>query len=324
MILIVGGAGYIGSHTARLFKDMGYEVLIFDNFLNSSEEVCKILEIPYVKGDIRNVVDLKVLDKYNLDGCLHFAGYLSVATSMTDPSLYFNNNFVGSINLFDKLISKGTKNIVFSSTSEVYGEAQYLPINEAHPLNPVNPYGLSKLMVENMLSWYNKAYGVNYAALRYFNAAGCSTDSLIGENHEPEPHLIPNAVMGGMKIKDFELTCSVVETPDKTPIRDYIHVEDLADAHLKAYEYITKEGKSGVFNLGTGKGNSVLEIVEAVEKFTGNRLVRKEGVKREGEPAQKYADFKKAKETFGWEPKRDLDDMVKSTYEYFKKVRFLK
>ncbi len=319
MILVTGGAGYIGSHTVRELKEKGEEIVIFDNFENSFEEVPKKLGVKYVKGDLRNKNDLKKLDSYKFDACLHFAAYFNVGESTLDPKKYFENNVTGTLNLLNYLISKDVKRFIFSSTSEVYGEANYLPIDEKHPLMPINPYGLSKRMVEIILEWFDEAYGMNYVSLRYFNAAGCSMDGLLGEMHKDECHLIPNVVLGVLGKKEFRLTCSnKCKTPDKTPIRDYIHVEDLARAHYLAYKYLKKSDKSDSFNLGSGKGYSVLEIIKAVENLTGVKIKKSYTTPRKGEPDKKYASNIKARKSLRWKPERTLEDIVTSTYDFFK------
>ena len=239
--------------------------------------------------DLRDKDSLQTLDKYQFDACLHFAAYALVGESIKDPAKYFLNNYVGSLNLLNYLISKHCKYFVLSSTSEVYGEAEYLPIDEKHPLNPTNPYGASKKMVEETLKWFGLAYGLKFVALRYFNAAGCDIEGKIGEMHQPENHLIPNAVLGALGKKEFKLTCAKVDTPDQTPIRDYVHVDDLADAHVKALKYLSDGGASDFFNLGTGKGYSVLEVVNTVEKISDKELSKEYGESRAGEPAQKFA-----------------------------------
>ncbi len=317
-ILVTGGAGYIGSHVARLLKESGYEVTIFDNLEASDYVISTKLGIEIIEDDLRDISGLEALNNRQFDACLHFAAYASVGDSIKNPEKYFENNVVGSTNLISYLVEHNCPNFIFSSTSEVYGEAKYLPIDEKHPLEPINPYGLSKRMVEQMLEWADKAGKLKYVSLRYFNAAGCSLDGLIGEDHEPEGHLIPNAVLGGLGKKEFKLTCSKVDTPDKTPIRDYVHVLDLADAHLKALEYLLSGNNSDQFNLGTGAGYSVLQVVEAVEKITGATIEKNYGETRAGESAQKFASNEKAKQILGWNPKYNLDDMVETTYKYLK------
>ena len=323
-ILITGGAGYIGSHVVRLFKEKGHNVVVFDNLEGGSSEIPKKLGAEIVQGDLREPSIVNALNNYprsgtgKFDACLHFAAYASVSDSVKNPEIYFENNVAGSTNLISYLIKKGCPNFIFSSTSEVYGEAKYLPIDENHPLDPVNPYGLSKRMVEQVLEWASTAGKIKFVGLRYFNAAGCSLDGLIGEDHEPENHLIPNAILGALGKKEFKLTCSKVDTPDGTPVRDYIHVLDLADAHLKALEYLVNGGESDFFNLGTGSGYSVLQVIETVEKITGVTLKKVYGETRSGEPAQKYASKDKATKVLKWNPKYNLEDMVTTTHKYLK------
>jgi len=318
-ILVVGGAGYIGSHVTKELLKNNYDVIVFDNLENGRKEISQILNVKIEIGDLRDFKSLSVLDKYNFDSVFNFAAYASVGESVKNPIKYFENNYTGNLNLYKYLVRRNIKNIIFSSTSEVYGEAQYLPIDEGHPINPMNPYGLSKYMVEQTIDWLNKSYDINYVIFRYFNAAGCSHNLDIGEMHKPETHLIPNAVLGAMGIKDFKLTSSKVDTPDGTPIRDFVHVEDLANAHVLGLKYLENQNISNIFNLGTGKGYSVLEVVKTVEKVCNVIIEKKQGEVRQGEPAKKYASFAKAKKILGWNPRYDLEDMAKTTYDYFSK-----
>jgi len=317
-LLVTGGAGYIGSHTIKHLKKNGFsDIVVLDNLENGHAKVCEMLGVEVIKSDLRDFQSLKSLNsKYQFEACLHFAAYASVGESVKDPLKYFLNNYVGSLNLLNYLISKNCKYFVLSSTSEVYGEAEYLPIDENHPLNPTNPYGVSKKMVEDILKWFDSAYGLKFAALRYFNAAGCDVDGEIGELHNPENHLIPNAILAALGKKEFKLTCAKVDTPDNTPIRDYVHVDDLADAHVRALKYLANGGVSDFFNLGTGKGYSVLEVVNAVEKISSKILPKEYGEARAGEPAQKFASNQKARKILMWNPKYNLEDMVKTTYDF--------
>lgn len=327
MILITGGTGYIGSHVLNaLYKNGQREIVVFDNLEFGNKFILEYYpEVKFVQGDLRNSEDLGKLDAFDINSCMHFAAYASVGESISDPKKYFLNNYVGSVNLLNYLVNLNKfKNFVFSSTSEVYGEAEYVPLDEKHTLKPINPYGLSKKMVEDTLVWYQKSYGMNFVTLRYFNAAGCSVDGQIGEMHNPENHLIPNAVLGSLGLKEFKLTCSKVDTPDKTPIRDYVHVDDLADAHLKALNYLKEGNESDNFNLGSGVGYSVLEVVKEVEKVTGIKINFNSGEIRQGEPAKKYASNQKAKERLKWVPKYGLNDMIKTTFDFFKSDNYKK
>ncbi|MFC1722463.1 UDP-glucose 4-epimerase GalE [Patescibacteria group bacterium] len=322
-VLITGGAGYIGSHAVREFLLKGYEVIVFDNLSrghkNAIESLKKYGNLTFVEGDLTKLEDVKNLFSLikEVDGVLHFAALCSVNESTEDPKLYFYNNVYGTMNILNEMVENNVNNLVFSSTCAVYGESQYLPIDEKHPTKPTNPYGESKCMVEKMLVNYSKAYGLNNVILRYFNVCGAADDGNIGDAKNPSVHLMQNAVRGALNIEPFKLTYPEVDTKDLSPIRDYIDVQDLIDAHFKAFEYLTKGGKSNTFNLGTGKGNSVLEIVEKVEEKLKVDLPRETGQKREGEYAAVYADFKKAKEILNWEPKRNLEDSVNSLVTWY-------
>jgi len=318
MILVTGGAGYIGSHTVKALLKEGYKVVVFDNLEQGHKET--INDAVLITGDIRNPEDLKKLDNYQIEACLHFSAYALVGESVKDPAKYFKNNVVGSFNLINYLNSRGVKKFILSSTSEVYGEARYLPIDENHQLAPTNPYGLSKFMVEKFLLWFNSAYNFKSVILRYFNAGGAAMDGSNGETHNPETHLIPNAILGAMGKKEFEFTFSKVDTPDGSPIRDYVHVEDLATAHLLALKYLEDGFESDCFNLGTGKGYSVLEVACEIEKVTGVKLPQKFGETRAGEPAKKYASYNKAQKILGWNPKYGLADIIQSAYTWHKKL----
>jgi len=314
MILVTGGAGYIGSHTVKALQKEGFKVVVFDNLEQGHKEFLQ--ECDLVVGDLRNPTDLLLLNGYKIEACLHFSAYTSVGESVQDPSKYFLNNVIGSFNLINYLKDRGVDKFILSSTSEIYGEADYLPMDENHKLNPTNPYGLSKLMVENILSWFSRAYQFKSIILRYFNAAGASMDGTIGELHNPENHLIPNAILGALGTKEFKLTFSKVATKDGSPIRDYIHVEDLANAHVLALQKLLNGGNSDVFNLGTGNGYSVLEIISEIEKVSKVKLPREIGEIRAGEPSAKYASNIKAKQELKWNPKFSLQEIISSAYNW--------
>ena len=237
---------------------------------------------------------------------------------MKKPEEYFSNNVSGSQNLLTHLIKNNIKNIVFSSTCAVYGEADYVPVDEKHKTEPKNPYGASKVIVENMLKWYSKLKGLNYISLRYFNVCGASDDGVIGDSKKPSVSLMQNAIRGALGLEPFYLTYSEVDTPDKSPIRDYCNVVDLNEAHILAIDYLLAGKPSEIINLGTGTGNSVLEIVETVKKETGKSIDVKKGEQREGEYAKMIASIAKAKEILGWEPKRTIADSVKTLVMWYK------
>ena len=322
MILITGGAGYIGSHAVINFINSGYEVVVFDNLENGHIETIEALQrignVKFEKGDLRNIEDIeKVFSKYDIEAVIHFAAFALVGESVNNPGKYYRNNAFGTLNLLDTMIKHGVKKIVFSSTCATYGEPNYTPIDENHPQNPINPYGTSKLMVEMMMKEYDVAYGLKSIKLRYFNVAGCDNKSRVGEWHEPETHLIPNILKstfsGG---KTFKIFGNDYETPDGTCIRDYVNVEDLADAHRLALEYLKKENKSDVFNLGTEHGDSVKNIFDACEKVLDKKIDVEIVERRPGDPAKLYANAQKANTILNWNPKRTIEDSIKSAYDW--------
>ena len=267
MILITGGAGYIGSHTVlNLIEKTDYKIIIFDNLENGHIETINTLleinpdKIIFAKGDLRNIEDIEnVFNKYSIVGVIHFAAFALVEESVQNPSKYYRNNIYGTLNLLDTMIKHNVKRIVFSSTCATYGEPTYTPIDEKHPQNPINPYGYSKLAVERIMDDYDKAYKLKSIRLRYFNVAGADEKGRIGEWHEPETHLIPN-ILKSNDNKVFTIFGDDYDTRDGTCIRDYVNVLDLAEAHRLSYEYLIKENKTDVFNIGTGEGCSVKEV----------------------------------------------------------------
>jgi UDP-glucose 4-epimerase len=320
-ILVTGGAGYIGSHAVKLFLEKGYEVVVFDNLSRGFREPLNILKkigkLNFVKGDLRNKAEIeKVFRTHKIDGVLHFAALCLVNESMENPGMYFENNVGGSLNLLEVMKKHGVKKIIFSSTCATYGETKYLPVDEAHPQKPVNPYGESKLLVEKMLPWY-ESFGIRHVILRYFNICGAANSGIIGDSKKPSQLLVQNAVRGAMGIEPFAFTCAKVKTPDGTPIRDYIDVEDLVEAHFAAYAYLEKGGKSDVFNLGNGKGYSVKEIVGGVEKIFGLKLKMKKAQARKGEYANIFADPKKAQKVLKWRSKKGIAESVESLKKWY-------
>jgi UDP-glucose 4-epimerase len=332
-VLITGGAGYIGSVATYLLLTKGYEVVVIDNFTTGHKEPLEFFskkfgkeKFRYYQADLKEPLE-QIFDKEKgIDAVLHYAASCMVDESMDNPQKYFSNNVCGTQNLLSSLLRYNIKNIVFSSTCAVYGEAEYVPVDEKHPTNPANPYGESKRMIEKMIEWYGKLKDLHYVILRYFNVCGASDDGLIGDAKSPSVLLIQNAVRGALGIEPFFLTCPQVKTKDGTPIRDYINVVDLNEAHLLALEYLFKQppaqkgsGPVGEFiNLGTGTGNSVLEIVNKVEAATGFKFDLKKSEPRKGEYAEMIADIKKAKEVLGWTPKRSIEDSVKSLVAWYK------
>ncbi len=325
-ILITGAGGYIGSVTTYLFLEKGYEVVAVDNFstgfkspLNFLQEKFGEEKLRFYDQDISSDLSNLLSKESGIQAVVHFAAFSIVNESMKNPEKYFKNNVAGSVNLLSDILKAGIKNIVFSSTAAVYGEAQYIPINEDHPTEPTSVYGQTKLMMEQVIRKYGELRDLNYVIFRYFNVCGASNDGIVGYSITPPSHLTQNAVRGALGIAPFNLTCPKVDTKDGTPIRDYINVVDLAEAHLKAVEYLLGGGRSEVINLGTGTGNSVMEIIDAVQRVTGVKFDLNSADKRDGETAVLVASNQKAKEVLEWEPKRDLDESIKTLAEWYKK-----
>lgn len=324
-ILITGGGGYIGSNSAYLMLKNGFEVVVIDNYQTGYREPLEFLQknfgskkIRYYNSDIRKPLKSLFQKEKNFDAALHYAASCEVNESVEYPEKYFSNNVCGSQNLLSELIAHGVDRVVFSSTCAVYGETRYVPVDENHPINPTNPYGSSKRMVEQIIEWYGKLKSLNYVILRYFNVCGASDDGEIGDSKKPSVLLVQNAVRGALGIETFSLTCPKVDTPDGTPVRDYINVVDLNEAHLSALNYLFKGGESSVINLGTGQGNSVLEVIEKVKKITGKKFDIKKGEARKGEYAKIYANIARASDILGWRPTRSIEDSVESLVKWYK------
>ncbi len=324
-VLVTGAGGYIGSVAAYLLLQKGHEVIAVDNFSTGYRQPLEALQqkfgeekLKWFEKDLHD--DLNDIFEQNkgIDSVLHYAASCSVDESVKDPQKYFYNNLVGSIDLLSSLIKNKIQNIVFSSTCAVYGNAQYAPIDEKHPTNPENPYGESKRMTEKIMEWYRKAYGLNYIILRYFNVCGASDDGLIGDAKKPSPHLVQNAVRGALGIEPFSLTYQQFDTPDGSPIRDYVNVVDLNEAHLKAIEYLLKQGGGEIINLGMGKGDSVMEVVQKVQNATNTKFEIKKGRPRKGEYDRMIASIEKAKKILDWQPKRTIEDSIKSLLLWYK------
>ena len=324
MILITGGAGYIGSHTVlNLIEKTDYKIIIFDNLENGHIETVNTLlkinpdNIIFEKGDLRNIKDIEnVFNKYSIDGVIHFAAFALVEESVQNPSKYYRNNIYGTLNLLDTMIKHNVKRIVFSSTCATYGEPTYTPIDEKHPQNPINPYGYSKLAVERIMDDYDKAYKLKSIRLRYFNVAGADEKGRIGEWHEPETHLIPN-ILKANDNKVFTIFGNDYDTRDGTCIRDYVNVLDLAEAHRLSYEYLIKENKTDVFNIGTGEGYSVKEVFETCERVLNKKIPVEIKGRRAGDPAILYADIGKVKNVLDWKSENSLEESIKSAYLWY-------
>ncbi len=327
MILVTGGAGYIGSHCVLALLDKGLEVVIFDNLSTGHIETVEKLKqygnVHFQQGDLQNLSDIQsVFKAYSIDAVIHFAAFSQVGESVINPQKYYLNNVGGTMNLLSAMLLYNVNKIVFSSTAATYGEPEYIPIDETHPQNPINPYGQSKLMIEKIMDDYDKAYGLRSVRLRYFNVAGADSQNRVGEWHEPETHLIPNILKstfsGG---KTFKMFGTDYNTKDGTCVRDYINIEDLAQAHLLALEYLNNGGETNYFNLGTNDGNTVKEVFAACEKITGKNIPVDICPRRAGDPASLVADNNKAKSTLNWTPKNSLEYSIEKAYEWENKLQ---
>ena len=319
-LLVLGGAGYIGSHTATELLDNGHEVVIADNLVTGYREAVPE-KATFYQGDLRDkdfLVDL--LKKEKVDAVIHFAAFSLVGESVTNPLKYYENNLYGTKVLLDAMIETGVDKIVFSSTAATYGEPENIPILESDRTCPTNPYGETKLAMEKMISWAAKAHGLHFVSLRYFNACGAHKSGKIGEAHNPESHLIPLVLQVPNGKREFvSIYGNDYDTPDGTCIRDYIHVTDLAKAHILAVEYLMNGGESDIFNLGNGVGYSVKEVIETARKVTGHPIPAKEEARRAGDPARLVASGEKARDILGWEPEiKDLADIISSAWKWHK------
>lgn len=320
-ILVTGGAGYIGSFMVKTLLDEGHMVVMADSLERGYENQIDRRAV-FQKG---NLMDKEFVDRLfqgiHFDGVIHFAGYISVGESMQKPSIYFENNVIPSINILEKMIQNRVNNFIFSSTAAVYGSPREIPIPESHPRNPESPYGESKVMVERILSWYYKVHGVSYACLRYFNAAGAAIDGSMGERHNPETHLIPNAILSVLKNEEFNLFGDDYKTHDGTCIRDYIHVLDLVKAHLLALKKLQTDPHEYHFNVGTGNGFSNKEVLSMVREVSNSDLRVKLVARRSGDSDSLVADVTKIKEELGFIPQySDLNTIIKSAWEWHKKT----
>lgn len=322
-VLVTGGAGYIGSHVVRLLLKKGFEVIILDN-LSRGHKASLPQNVIFEEVDLLDREKLSaVVQKHNIESVIHFAAFAYVGESVEDPEMYYRNNVSGSVNLINTLKEKGVKRFVFSSTCSLYGNPLTIPISELETTKPINPYAKTKLMIEQILADYETAYGMKYVALRYFNAAGASVSGEIGESHFPEPHLIPLVLFTALgKRESISVYGDDYPTPDGTCVRDYIHVEDLADAHVKALEYLNKGNSSQIINLGTGDGNSVKEVISVAEEVTGRKIKSVFSQRRAGDPAVLVADNKKAKEVLGWSPKFNLKDIVQTAWQWHQNPKY--
>ncbi len=322
-VLVTGGAGYIGSHFVKQLIENGYKTVVVDNLSRGHKEAIH----PDSVHENASLLDFKklsgIISNHKPDAIVHFAAFAYVGESVKNPALYYENNVVGSFNLIRASTDIGVNNFVFSSTCSIYGNPEKIPIDETQKSNPINPYANTKLTIEKMLDDFESAYGLRSVSLRYFNAAGADPDSNIGESHIPEPHLIPIVlqVALGKRGKVF-IYGNDYDTPDGTCIRDYIHVNDLAAAHIKALEFLIEKNKSEIINLGTGYGNSVLEIIQKSEEITGRKVNYEFVERRKGDPAVLVADNKKAFNLLNWKPEYSIEDIISSAWKWHQNQKY--
>ena len=316
-VLVTGGAGYVGSHAIRALRERGHEILVYDNLATGHQEVLRDFRLVWGDTGDRAML-LSALQ--GMDAVMHFAAFINVGESVENPRKYFDNNVRRALNLLDTVLEAGLRRFLFSSTAAVYGNPLSVPIPESAPLQPVNPYGVTKLLLEQALQAYDRAYGLRFAALRYFNAAGAHESGETGEWHDPETHLIPSALLAAAGMRpEMQLFGDDYPTPDGTCIRDYIHVSDLADAHVLALEYLASEGRSVALNLGTGQGHSNREVLAMVEQVTGRPLPIKISTRRPGDPPSLVADPTRAEQLLAWKAKQPLREIVSSAWRWLQK-----
>lgn len=318
-VFVTGGAGYVGSHCAKAFAEAGWTVVTYDNLSRGHRDLVHWGEL--IEGDILDAERLaQALHRVKPDAVAHFAAFAYVAESMAAPEIYYRNNVTGTMTLLDAMRETGIGQLVFSSSCATYGISDDL-ITEQTPQNPINPYGETKLICEKMIRDYGAAHNIRSAILRYFNAAGCDPDGKTGERHDPEPHVIPLAIRGAMDgTFTFNILGGDYDTPDGTCVRDYVHVSDLADAHNRALSYLSAGGPSDVFNLGTGRGYSVMELADAVSRVAGKPVPRVMAPRRAGDPPRLVASAEKAKQVLGWHPQHsDLETILSTAWAWFQR-----
>jgi len=319
-VLVTGGAGYIGSHTCKLLAQQGFKPIAFDNLVYGHEWAVQWgpLEI----GDLQDKARIdEVIKKYQPIAVIHFAAFAYVGESVDEPAKYYRNNVSGSLNLLESMKEHGVQHLIFSSTCATYGNPKSIPITEDHPQNPINPYGNSKLIMEQMMADFSHAYDLNYVALRYFNAAGADIEGQIGEDHDPETHLIPLVIEVALGQRShIQVFGDDYDTPDGSCVRDYIHVTDLAQAHIQALNYLRNGGDSTAYNLGNGQGFSVKEIIEATQRVTGKEIKAVITERRPGDPASLVGDSSRIKQALNWQPQyADIDTILDSAWQWHKK-----
>lgn len=322
-LLVVGGAGYIGSHMVQHLINADHDVVVADNFSTGLRDALVAAGLSEVAAlDIADAKALSALfSLHHFDAVLHFASFIQVGESVSEPGKYYANNLAATLTLLQAMVQAGVKRFIFSSTAAVYGDPVYVPIDEAHPKSPINPYGRSKWMVEQMLEDFDRAYGLKSVCLRYFNAAGADPGGLLGERHEPETHLIPLVMQAASgRRKAITVFGRDYDTPDGTCIRDYIHVSDLVNAHALALDYLQQGGESAAFNLGNGNGFSVQEVIETARRVTGRDIPLADAPRRPGDPPRLVADASKARSVLGWKPRFiDLETIVAHAWAWEQK-----
>jgi len=318
-ILVAGGAGYVGSHTVMELIRAGHTPIVVDNLSTGHKK--SVLDSTFYNCDLGDVPGLiKIFSKHNIDAVIHFGANCYVGESVVNPHKYFKNNVGNTLGLLEAMLETNIKKIILSSTAATYGNPLRNPIEENHPQVPCNPYGLSKLFMEQIIDTYEKAYGIKHIYLRYFNAAGADPETRIGEDHYPETHIIPLLLQVALGIKkQFTIFGTDYDTKDGTCIRDYIHVMDLASAHIKAMDHLDKEKHSDVFNLGSSVGYSVQEIIEKVERITGKKIPTELSTRRDGDPSVLISSSEKAKNILGWQPQYNMDEIIESAWNWHKK-----
>jgi len=321
-VLVVGGAGYIGSHMVKMLSLAGHDVVTLDNLSNGYKDAVKYGE--FIEGDIADAELLNNLfSKTAFDGVMHFASYIQVGESVEKPSMYYKNNVTNTQVLLDAMLEHGIKSFIFSSTAATFGEPEYIPIDEAHPQKPINPYGHSKLMVEQILADFDHAYGLKSVSLRYFNAAGADAEGELGERHIPETHLVPLVLQAASGRRDnIAIFGTDYDTPDGTCVRDYIHINDLCSAHLLGLEHLVAGGESKAYNMGNGQGYSIKEVIDVAKKITGNDFEVKLAERRDGDPAKLVADSTLLQKELGWSPQyTDLETIIRHAWEWEQKYQ---
>ena len=322
-VLVTGGAGYIGSHFVKLLGENGHEPIVIDNLSRGHREAVS-KSVPLEEVDILDFPAISsVIKKYKPEAVVHFAAFAYVGESVENPGMYYTNNVEGSLKLIKACTEFGINKFVFSSTCSLYGNPYKIPISESEPLKPINPYANTKLMIETILKDFDMTHSLKSVSLRYFNAAGADSSGELGESHQPEPHLIPLVLYTAQKKREKILVFgNDYDTPDGTCIRDYIHIVDLADAHLKALQYLTEGNNSEIINLGTGTGNSVFEIIDKAKEITGMEIPLEVVGRRAGDPAVLVADNKKAHEVLGWKPKHSIEDILKTAWHWHSNPKY--